>query len=573
MAVTTTVELQGDQVPDGPSDAALLERVREGDQNAYGELYVRHEPAATSLARYLTRSNHEADDVVADAFARVLRAIKGGAGPTESFRPYLLTAVRRTVWRHAEESNHHRLAATEDEAELLDLRLAVEPEDRTDEGIILRAFQELPERWQLVLWHTEIEGQPPAEVAPLLGLSPNATAALAVRAREGLRQAFLQAHLQARPAESCRFSVEHLGSFVRDGLGKRDNAKVEAHLAECEECRELQGELGSLNKALRSIVGPAVLGGGGARWLQTRAAETSAGTGTIEHARQVVHRLRFPQAVGLAGVAAALFITLGVSSDLGRPPEPADAAGANAVPISEVVLPNQVVDAALTGTTPRRGHGVQQRTCTGASLPLSLPDGAVPTGAALVEPDGAATEPTVVDPDTAAGYRPVPTDGAVLVGDGGACVSNLIEPLADAPANTALVVSFLDQLGNLQILVVPQIVDTIQTALDQAVALVDSANQQLRAYLDAVAAQLQLAGGAVLGPDGLVDPDGLLPGGGSGAVPSLPDVPAGGGTPTLPSVPPAVTDPVGTVGGTVDDVVGGVTDTVDGLVCGLLGCH
>jgi hypothetical protein len=225
------------------------------------------------------------------------------------------------------------------------------------------------------------------------------------------------------------------------------------------------------------------------------------------------------------------------------------------------------VDAALTGTASGR-HGVQQRSCDGASLPLSLPDGATPTGAALVESDGSTTEPTVVDADTASGYQAVPSDGAVLVGDGGACVSNLIEPLAAAPPNTALAVSFLDQLGNLQILVVPQIVDTVQGALDQAVALVDAANEQLRTYLDAVAAQVAALGGA-LGTNGL---PGSLPGG-SGGTADLPSVPSGGGTPTLPSIPPPVTDPVGGVGGTVDGVVDDVTGTVGGVVCGLLGCH
>ena len=55
--------------------------------------------------------------------------------------------------------------------------------------MIARAFASLPERWQAVLWHTEIEGARPADVAPLLGLTANSVAALAYRAREGLRQA------------------------------------------------------------------------------------------------------------------------------------------------------------------------------------------------------------------------------------------------------------------------------------------------------------------------------------------------------------------------------------------------
>jgi RNA polymerase sigma factor (sigma-70 family) len=568
LAVITTHETQADLAPEGPSDADLLLRVRDGDQNAYGELYVRHEPAATSLARYLTRSNHEADDVVADAFARVLRAIKGGAGPTEAFRPYLLTAVRRTVWRHSEEANHHRLAASEDEAEMIDLRLAVEPEDRTDEGIILRAFQDLPERWQLVLWHTEIEGQPPAQVAPLLGLSPNATAALAVRAREGLRQAFLQAHLQAQPPESCRFSVEHLGSFVRDGLGKRDNAKVEAHLADCEECQALQSELGSLNKALRSVVGPAVLGAGAARWLQTRAAETAPQVSGLEQARQVAHRIRFPQALGAAGAAAFLFATLGLNSNLGRSPVP-QLDAAEATPIAETVVPQRVVDVALVGTTePDRASGVQTTACEGAVLPLSLPAGATPTSASLVQTDRAVTVPTILDPDAANGFTAVDTGGATtLVGDGSLCVTDLIQPLDGAPADTGLVVSFLDDLGNLQLLLVPQIVDQVRDAVTQISELATTINAQLADYLRDVTAALEQTAGA----DGLTGTlDDVIGGEGGTGVPELP---TGGGSIDL---PPVETPNVGTVVDDtvsgVEDVVDGVGDTVDGVVCGLLGC-
>ena len=563
LAVTTTHETQADLAPEGPSDADLLARVREGDQNAYGELYVRHEPAATSLARYLTRSNHEADDVVADAFARVLRAIKGGKGPTEAFRPYLLTAVRRTVWRHSEEANHHRLAASDDEAEMIDLRLAVEPEDRTDEGIILRAFQGLPERWQLVLWHTEIEGQPPAHVAPLLGLSPNATAALAVRAREGLRQAFLQAHLQAQPPDSCRFSVEHLGSFVRDGLGKRDNAKVEAHLAECEDCQALQGELGSLNKALRSVVGPAVLGAGAARWLQTRAAESAPQVSGLEQARQVANRIRFPQALGAAGAAAFLVATLGLNSDLGRSPVP-QLDAAEAEPIVETVLPERVVDVALIGTTePDRASGVQQGACEGPALPLSLPEGATPTGAALVQTDQAGTEPTVLDPDAASGFQNVGS-GGTIVGDGALCVGEVLEPLTGAPASTALVVSFLDQLGNLQILLVPQVVEVVQDAVTRVSDLATSLNARLTTFLEGVNDALATNPGSD-GIGGTID-DTI---GGTGVdVPDVPDTSI-----DLPPVtPPTVGGTVDGVVGGVDDVVGGVGDTVDGVVCGLLGC-
>src|SRR6476661_1329567 len=106
-----------------------------------------------------------------------------------------------------------------------------------------RAFASLPERWQLVLWHTEVEGQKPAEVAPLLGLSPNSVSALAYRAREGLRQAFLSMHAQDTADATCLWAQEHLGAHVRGGLSRRDSSRVERHLVECRRCTAVYLEL------------------------------------------------------------------------------------------------------------------------------------------------------------------------------------------------------------------------------------------------------------------------------------------------------------------------------------------
>ena len=177
-----------------PSDADLIAAGRAGDAAAYDSLYRRHVAAAHGLARQLVRNRAEADDVVAETFAKILDLLHRGGGPDDAFRPYLLTAVRRAAYdRHRAE----RRQLVTDEMEAFDRGVpsadpAVADLERT---IVARAFASLPERWQAVLWHTEIEGARPADMAPLLGLTANSVAALAYRAREGLRQAYLQMHL------------------------------------------------------------------------------------------------------------------------------------------------------------------------------------------------------------------------------------------------------------------------------------------------------------------------------------------------------------------------------------------
>ncbi|SEF38106.1 Putative zinc-finger [Amycolatopsis pretoriensis] len=76
-------------------------------------------------------------------------------------------------------------------------------------------------------------------------LSPNAVSALAYRAREGLRQAYLQAHVaeDARCPDACRLSVERLGGWTRGALNTRETIQVDGHLANCHRCRAVATEL------------------------------------------------------------------------------------------------------------------------------------------------------------------------------------------------------------------------------------------------------------------------------------------------------------------------------------------
>ncbi|MFL6127935.1 MAG: sigma-70 family RNA polymerase sigma factor, partial [Mycobacteriales bacterium] len=246
---------------DRPGDAELIAAVRDGDTEAYGTLYRRHAAAAHHLARQLTRSDAERDDLVAESFARVLDTLKAGGGPDIAFRAYLLTTLRNTLYDRIRRDR--RLELSDDMTRhdpgvpWVDTVVA-----DLEASLAARAFARLPERWQTVLWHTEVEQETPAQVAPVLGLSPNGVAALAYRAREGLRQAYLQEHLAGAAGEQCRHTAERLGSWARGGLSRRDRLRVDRHLDECEQCRLLAGELADLNSSLRGLIVPVVLGSG-----------------------------------------------------------------------------------------------------------------------------------------------------------------------------------------------------------------------------------------------------------------------------------------------------------------------
>jgi RNA polymerase sigma factor (sigma-70 family) len=271
---------------DGKSDTELIAAVRAGTLAAYGTLYERHVGAAYNLARQLARSKAESDDLVSESFAKVLDTLRGGKGPDTAFRAYLLTALRHTAYDKTRKEK--RLDLNEDmttlsgaggpAAEALTVPFSDTAVAGLERTMAAKAFARLPERWQAVLWHTEIEQQTPAEVAPLLGLTPNGVSALAYRAREGLRQAYLQVHLAETSAERCRATAERLGAWTRDGLSKRERAQVETHLDECDRCRALAAELADVNGALRAVVAPIVLGGAVFAYLAATGAKAGAAT-------------------------------------------------------------------------------------------------------------------------------------------------------------------------------------------------------------------------------------------------------------------------------------------------------
>lgn len=245
---------------DDESDAQLLRRSREGDRGAFSELWRRHAPTAVAYARSLGAAPPDPEDVVSDAFVSILQLLRSGRGPEERFRPYLLTTVRNT-WMTAA----RRAPATVP----LDV---VEPphsvvgtvdlEAMVDSTALAEAFCALPERWQHALWLSEVEQLPPREIARVLDMRANAVAALTYRARDGLRKAWISAHLRRAPAGSDHVRViELLGAFVHDDLGPRPKKFVADHLASCTDCRAAAGEAKHLARAI--TLGPLLVGGAG----------------------------------------------------------------------------------------------------------------------------------------------------------------------------------------------------------------------------------------------------------------------------------------------------------------------
>ncbi|MQY06855.1 sigma-70 family RNA polymerase sigma factor [Actinomadura macrotermitis] len=230
------------------SDAALVAAARSGDERASGELFQRHHGAVLGYARSLSRDQHAAEDLVSEAFARTIAALREGRGPKEAYRPYLYAVVRNTAVDWARTAR--RTVVTDEVAQWADGSPEEIP-DVDELDALVRAFRSLPERWQAVLWHTVIEEEPVQEVAELLGMEANAVAQLAFRAREGLRTAFLAASVEGHP-DCAEFTAQLAASTRRPG--RRRSRALRQHLETCERCRRAAAEMSDLNGRLRAAL-------------------------------------------------------------------------------------------------------------------------------------------------------------------------------------------------------------------------------------------------------------------------------------------------------------------------------
>src|SRR4051794_40111310 len=308
MVQEPTGELPALADADVVADADLVIRAAAGGTDAFGELYRRHVDAAWRVAHAVTGNPEDAADAVSEAFTRVFRALpEGRLVDGNRFRPYLLAATRNAAVDVLRRTGRVRPTGTD---EALDQPSPGSgPSERMvdglDRSLVAAAFRSLPERWRSVLWLTEVEGLAPSEAAPLLGVSANGAAQLAVRARAGLRQRFLQAHLRDEVAPACRFTTEHLGAYVSGGLSPRDIAKVDQHLAGCLTCQRRQIELDDLSSSLRRAAIPLPLALAGVVKAKWRHALAAGHRPTHLHStdpRDMLARLHPPLATASAGL-------------------------------------------------------------------------------------------------------------------------------------------------------------------------------------------------------------------------------------------------------------------------------
>ena len=149
---------------------------------AFGDFYRRDARALWTYAYRVTGSTADADDIVQEAFVRVLRADVGGLGAEE---------MRRYAFRVAGNLLADRWRRTSRERRFIAREAAAGDRERTTDAVagldVTRTFTALTPRERALLWLAYVEEGTHEEIAVALGLKRGSVKVLLSRARARLR--------------------------------------------------------------------------------------------------------------------------------------------------------------------------------------------------------------------------------------------------------------------------------------------------------------------------------------------------------------------------------------------------
>lgn len=235
-----------------------------------GELLDRHWEAAFAYARLCTDGPHHAGMLTTAAFTRLFGESLRQSGPTAAWRPQVLVTVRRIaaewVADHRQEMLHPDLRWASGDGDRGAARMLPVPERR----LLSRAFQRLPQAARTLLWHIEVESEPYAIPAGLLGLDEEGADIELGRSRGRLREECLQVHRELAQDDECMRYIRLLDVTFRRG-GAEVDPDLAMHLSVCKHCRYTADQLNQFNAGLGIALAEAVLGWGARAYLEVRA--------------------------------------------------------------------------------------------------------------------------------------------------------------------------------------------------------------------------------------------------------------------------------------------------------------
>ena len=263
-------------------DTALVVRIRDGDNDAFGELYDRWFDRVYDLALRITRDPGTAGDVAQDAFLSAWQSLPKLENP-DAFGGWLLRITRNRAFNT--QRKEQRTQASDTEAMAMIERAGPSPasapagfrvEDRTvsaddparateDSEIVALVWDSvdaLGQRDTEVLELTLRHGYTPAEVADVVGTNRNAANQIVHRARNRLKEAVAARVLWRGGTPECGDLADVLAEAGITRFGADAVRVTTAHATGCDLCtrrQELRLDPAAMFGAVPFVAGPVVL--------------------------------------------------------------------------------------------------------------------------------------------------------------------------------------------------------------------------------------------------------------------------------------------------------------------------
>jgi RNA polymerase sigma-70 factor (ECF subfamily) len=189
---------QADASGDDPErDVRLMEKVRNGDMDAFRELVEAHQKRVIGTVTRMLGNESESEDLAQQVFIRVWKSAPRWE-PSAKFTTWLYTILRNLVFnesrrrsRHptrsldaASEDDDHPRQFADDSAKAPDTTLL----DAEMQDAIERAIQELPEAQRMAVVMRRYQDVSYEEIAEVLELTVPSVKSLLFRARTELRE-------------------------------------------------------------------------------------------------------------------------------------------------------------------------------------------------------------------------------------------------------------------------------------------------------------------------------------------------------------------------------------------------
>lgn len=160
---------------------SLIARAKAGDAGALEHLYRAYEAGVYTLARRLTKTAEDAEDVLQETFLEVCRSLGGWRGDGSLWGWIRTIAASKALMRYRREKVREadeldETTGTGSRADDVPLRLDLES-----------AMARLTERSRAVVWLHDVEGYTHEEIAELMGMTTSFSKSQLARAHQKLR--------------------------------------------------------------------------------------------------------------------------------------------------------------------------------------------------------------------------------------------------------------------------------------------------------------------------------------------------------------------------------------------------